>query len=179
MMSQQTFTAADRIRELSAINSDVASLVKSAGKALTALTDRPIEDDHLDADDEDIDMNASSSRDRSSPATLEDRKQAFQTNTKAYYETLQAVIARLRRQAYALEEAGIIASKAPTLSGKAGVGSSQVDERITNGGLGNLDVGWLNSRGNKVGAEKERELVLEAKELAEKVINEDSGLSSG
>ena len=101
--------------------------------------------------------------------TLEQRKTAFAEHTKTYYTTLQAIIARLRRQAYALEEAGIIdaeaSSKASTLPKES--------ERITNGGLGNLDVGWLNSRGNKVGAEKENELVEEAKKLIEETLSRD------
>ena len=38
---------------------------------------------------------------------------------------------------------------------------------VTNGGLGDLDVGWLNSRAKDVGAGKERELVKELRELLE------------
>lgn len=106
-------------------------------------------------------------------------------------------MARLRRQAYALEEAGIIAAEAPTLSttsstGEAGAGTrpghgqgagirrapvvpsggrQQVEEeRTTNGGLGNLDVGFLNSRGARVGGEKEEELVGEARRMLENLV---------
>ena len=38
---------------------------------------------------------------------------------------------------------------------------------VINGGLGDLDVGWLNSRAKDVGAGKERELVKELRELLE------------
>ena len=92
---------------------------------------------------------------------------------------------------YALEEANIIAAEIHTLSSSApsrqqqpngGTGrgapataSLAEPERITNGGLGNLDVGWLNSRGNKVGVEKEAELMKEARELAEQVLREAQG----
>lgn len=96
---------------------------------------------------------------------------AFESNAKAYYEMLQAICARLNRQAHALEEAGIIDAEAPILTladtrrnavtggAVVGAGASTESERIRNGGLGNFDVGWLNSRGNKVGAEMEAEVI--------------------
>ena len=173
-MASQSISPADRIRELSAINADVAAMLQSAGQAINSLTNNPL---NKPADrDEDTQMTEDSKA-----ATLEERKEAFAEHTKAYYTSLQAVVARLRRQAYALEEAGIIAAEVPSLSsstqqrhpslaggaqrGQPAAAPVQEPERITNGGLGNLDVGWLNSRGNKVGAEKESELVEEAKRL--------------
>ncbi|KAK3706827.1 hypothetical protein LTR37_012506 [Vermiconidia calcicola] len=177
-MASQTTSSADRIRELSAINADVAAMLQSAGQAVNSLTNRP-----LDRSGEDEDGYLADAR---KAATVDERKEAFEENTKAYYNRLQAIVARLRRQAYALEEAGIIAPEAPSLSSGAhqrqaghGAGTqrghppaapAQETERITNGGLGNLDVGWLNSRGNKVGAEKENELVQEARKLLEKTL---------
>lgn len=53
------------------------------------------------------------------------------------------------------------------------VGPAQEAEReapVTNGGLGNLDVGWLNSRGEGVERGKEGELVEEVRELLEGVV---------
>ncbi|KAK3720553.1 hypothetical protein LTR37_003602 [Vermiconidia calcicola] len=178
-MASPTISSADRIRELSAINADVAAMLQSAGQAVNSLTNRPLD---RSGEDEDSHMG-----DTSKAATLDERKEAFEEHTKAYYNGLQAIVARLRRQAYALEEAGIIAAEAPALSSgaqqrQAGPGAgtqrgqplaapAQDAERITNGGLGNLDVGWLNSRGNKVGAEKENDLVQEAKKLLEKTLS--------
>ena len=183
-MASQTVTPADRIRELSTINADVATMLQSAGQAINSLTNKPL---NKSADgDEDTEM-----AEEGKVATLDDRKEAFAEHTRAYYTGLQTVVARLRRQAYALEEAGIIAAEAPSLSAGAqqrqrsptaarGGGQSaavpfQEGDRITNGGLGNLDVGWLNSRGNKVGAEKEAELVEEAKELLEDTLAQERG----
>ena len=176
-MASQIISPADRIRELSAINADVAAMLQSAGQAINSLTNRPLK---AAEEDEDTQMT-----DDGKAATLEERKEVFAEHTKAYYTGLQAVIARLRRQAHALEEAGIISSEAPALSSASqqkqvtSVSGSQRGqavpaqdpERITNGGLGNLDVGWLNSRGNKVGAEKEGELVDEAKRLLEDTLS--------
>lgn len=176
-MASQTISPADRIRDLSNINDEVAAILQSAGQAINSLTDRPLKrdpagdgDTHMEGDD--------------GVASLQDRKDAFSEHTQAYYTHLQAVVARLRRHAYALEEAGIITAEAPQIglseqqkqaaaqqAQKRGpVAAVAEPERITNGGLGNLDVGWLNSRGNKVGAEKESELIDEVKQLLEEAL---------
>ncbi|TIA00144.1 hypothetical protein D6C82_04721 [Aureobasidium pullulans] len=171
--SQPTLTPAERIRELSAINADVPALLSSAANAVNALTDRPINAASTDSDDM-VDVESDNS-----PAA---HKEAFTKNTTAYFTHIQSIMARLRRQAYALEEAGIIAAEAPTLSstgaapetaglarrGPQGQPQRQPAEdgdRVTNGGLGGLDVGLLNSRGNSVGLDKEAELIAEAKQM--------------
>ncbi|KAF2481549.1 mediator complex, subunit Med11 [Neohortaea acidophila] len=163
-MASRTISPADRIRELAAINAEVAAILQSAGHAINALTPRPVQEN-----------NASPS--------LEERKEAFTHHTEAYYTGLQSVVAQLRRQTYALEEAGIIAPEASSITsttqqqrlGVSAPTTAHDSQRITNAGLGNLDVGWLNSRGNKVGAEKENELVKEAKKLLQDVLVQDEG----
>jgi hypothetical protein len=186
-MATQTVSTADRIRELADINSEVVAVLASAGKAINALTNRPLNA----TSDEDNDTNMEDTRE---PATLDARKQAFQDNTKDFYDNLHAVAVRLRRQAYALEEAGIITPQATSLSSisvksakppltkvtQPGVRGppppqqvEQQPERITNGGLGKQDIGWLNSRGNRVGADKEKELVEDAKKLLQDVLEND------
>ncbi|KAL1305999.1 hypothetical protein AAFC00_004132 [Neodothiora populina] len=187
-MAPAPMTPAERIRELSAISADVPAMLSSAGNAISALTNKPIDRE----EDEENGTNPGPSKNASVVA----HKELFTENAKAYLVNLQAIMARLRRQAYALEEAGIIAPEAPALSstgdsvqragaaaaaptagmarrgapGQGGAASQRQQntddgERITNGGLGNLDVGLLNSRGNSVGIEKEAELIAEAKEL--------------
>jgi hypothetical protein len=147
-------------------------MLESAAKAINAVTNRPLTksgDDSNDTKMENVD----------GPITVEQRKEAFTEHTRAFYTTLQAIVARLRRQTYALEEAGIIAAEAPNAlvpganRGQAGGAPAKESEKITNGGLGNLDIGWLNSRGNNVGAEKENELVEEAKKLLEDTLSRD------
>ena len=178
MMASQAITPADRIRELAAINAQIPKLLELAGQAINTLTNRPLqasEDGEGDAQ-----MTNGERKD-----TLDARKQAFESLANQYDTGVRDLQAPLRRQVYALEEAGIIAAEAPSLSvstqpaglavGMAGRGqatvAAQASERITNGGLGNLDVGLLNSRGNKVGAEKEAELLDEAKKLLEDVLS--------
>lgn len=184
---QPTITPAERIRELAAINADVPALLSSAGHAVNALTDRP-----LNASSGDTDQMDGVQGDESPSA----HKEAFTKHTTAYFTLIQSVMARLRRQAYALEEAGIIAAEAPTLSttgaatdagparptGGAGIvrrgptvpqqKAGEDGDRVTNGGLGSLDVGLLNSRGNSVGLDKEAELVAEAKRMLAEMLEE-------
>ena len=183
-MASQTISPADRIRELSTINADIATMLQSAGQAISSLTNSPLKKSTDEGEDTEM-------ADESKISNLDDRKEAFEEHTKAYYNGLQAIVARLRRQAYALEEAGIIAAEAPGLSssaqqrqtasttapqrGQSGSAPAQETERITNGGLGNLDVGWLNSRGSKVGMEKESELFQEAKESLGETLSRDHG----
>lgn len=69
----------------------------------------------------------------------------------SFLTTLHSVDVRLKRQIWGLEEAGIISLKESRPSGVSlepnGVGN-----------IGSLDVGWLNSRSNKVDRDMEAEL---------------------
>lgn len=197
-MSQPTISPADRVRELSAINAEVPAMLSSAGNAISALTNSPLPSASSDGD---VSMNG----DAHNPASVAEHKEAFTKNATAYFTHLQAIVARLRRQAYALEEAGIIAADAPTLSNTSSIEQTQAipagqgagirrgapvapgmpqrqaqeePERVTNGGLGNLDVGWLNSRANRVGKEKEAELIAEARKMLEDVVEKESSNGS-
>jgi len=176
-MAGQSTSSTDRIRELLEIDSDVASMLQAAGQAVNALTNRPLETSGKEDGDTAM-ANGNTS------ATLDARKENFQQNATEYYTLLQSVVARLRRQAYALEEAGIISADANTIAtitvkkpppppGPPGSKPVNDGERLTNGGLGSHDIGWLNSRGNKVGADKGQELVDDAKKLLDDVLAQD------
>ncbi|KAM3422093.1 Mediator of RNA polymerase II transcription subunit 11 [Cercospora zeina] len=185
MTQERGFTPGQRIDELSTINQDVSKLVTSAGQAIHALTNRPL-NLHASEDDDDERMSGNSNE------TIEDRKTKFKDNTESFFVHAQSIFAVLRRQMIALEEAGIITPdpqaspeqpktvQPPAQASPRGFApvpkEQQLDpDRIKNGGLGHLDIGWLNSRGNKVGAEKEAELMQEAKTLLEDVLSgEDS-----
>ncbi|KAK5135162.1 hypothetical protein LTR08_005548 [Meristemomyces frigidus] len=170
-MAVTEITPAARIRELNAINEQFAAVLQHAGQAIKALSP--------DAGNSEYGVDA--------------RKETFENESRAVFTSIQSGTAQLRRQVYALEEADIIAAEAPALSSSAPPRQQQSNagpgrgapaatptaelERITNGGLGNLDVGWLNSRGNKVGAEKEAELVEEARRLAEQSLRDAHGIA--
>lgn len=115
------------------------------------------------------------------PSKIEQQRQTFQQAASQYFALLSSVDVRLRRQIYALEEAEIIPAEAPpkeqpnSLSvpsafaafgnGPATPSTKQVasSKAVVGGvGMGSLDVGWLNSRNDDVGKEKEAELWAEA-----------------
>jgi hypothetical protein len=180
MDEEPTISAADRIRELSAINQEISVMLEAAGNAINALSNRQ-------STAEDINMIEDASHVGDDAKADDAQRKAFKAHTETYFVTLQAICARLNRQAHALEEAGIIAADAPILTladagkgapgTKPGTTNNAEGFRIKNGGLGNFDVGWLNSRGNKVDAEKEGEIMKDFKVLTEKMLTEHGSAS--
>ena len=164
-----TFTPADRIVELNEIDKvrvailsftslltqpkSVASLLHSASGAIQILANSPT----------------------NSPPSLEAQKTAFTEHTSTYFSTLSAIEVRLRRQVYALEEAGLIApgNERDAKRGRA-AGS---DEREVVAG-GSLDVSWLNARAkDAVGLQMEKELWSRARALVEELQRKDGEAS--
>ena len=130
-------------------------------------------------------------------ALISRKKDSFTAATSEYFSLLSSIDVRLRRQVYALEEANIIQAETfprevqsgsstqqalSVLGGGINAPSSQsLKDRTasTNSGLGNLDVGWLNSRNDKVGKEMEAECWEKAKDLAAIVVKEISAARKG
>lgn len=123
-------------------------------------------------------------------ASAAQQKDAFTTATSQYFSLLSSIDVRLRRQVYALEEAGIVPADAtsketkstlsvPEMLAAAGPRATTISSEgnvekssISGSGLGNLDVGWLNSRNDKVGKEMEAELWAEARDLIQTYVKE-------
>ena len=87
-------------------------------------------------------------------------------------KTLQSIDVGLHRQIYGLEEAGIIpAEKAekPKKDGKASTSTESVGADVAS--MGKLDIGWLNSRGGRVGRDMEAELWERARGFLEGLEN--------
>lgn len=110
------------------------------------------------------------------------------TATSKYFALVSSLDVRLRRQIYALEEDDILPAELieneaqtntaipPGVSATAGGSTGPVSRRlgsgkgaITGGGLGSLDVGWLNSRNDRVGKEMEAKLWYQAREFVQTV----------
>lgn len=126
------------------------------------------------------------------PATLEQRKIIFTAATAQYFSLLSSIDIRLRRQIYALEEAEVISTEAPAKDSHLNSGVSAAflafgggqsstpalqttagkSTAGTTGGLGSLDVGWLNSRNDNVGKNIEAELWVKAQESISSLIDE-------
>ncbi|EHA56843.1 hypothetical protein MGG_06741 [Pyricularia oryzae 70-15] len=164
------FTKAERLQQLSEIDQDIASLLEKAGRVIGSLKPNP-----------------DSAPDPS--AELQDPPQlsACKAATDDFFATLQSVNIRLKRQIYGLEEAGIITLSQPTITaaGKTkpkGELPTMINAIVPpvqpNGvggmGAGNLDVGWLNSRSNKVDRDMEAELWARARQHLESVAAADA-----
>ncbi|KAL8721090.1 MAG: hypothetical protein Q9225_002162 [Loekoesia sp. 1 TL-2023] len=158
---------AERIAQLSEIDRDVAKLLQSAGTALKTLTVPALESDEGQGD---------------KAQDIEQRKQDFTASSSQYFSLLSSIDVRLRRQIAALEEAEIIPSEMTAKESQASTDISNSVAKIsppskntiTNGGLGTLDVGWLNSRNDNIGTMMEAELWEKAQKLVQnRLANEE------
>ena len=121
----------------------------------------------------------------SEPIPTGQQEESFIAATSQYFAFLSSVDVNLRRQIYALEEADILPAevftKEPPTSlavpSAAQAHHSNVSPSrtsggkkgsVTGGGLGNLDVGWLNSRNDNVG----KDMKSEVWRKTEKTMNE-------
>lgn len=145
----------------------MVQLVKSAGTAVEALTPPSLPSTEvLTTTDQSVGQ----------------QKQAFSAATTEYFKRLYSLDVGLRTQIRALEEAEIISieaaardppnistsSKSVGLLGEPSTAArpSAVNwSNVSGGGLGNLDVGWLNSRNDYVGKNMEAALLKEASEF--------------
>jgi hypothetical protein len=156
------FTTAERIQQLNDIDKSITALLHSAGLALQTL---------------------SSSSIRSPPSPIQNKREAFQDISNTYLRTLQSVDVRLRRQIYGLEEAEIIPGEKAKTKGEGqevtvgGIGTVMAGQGIGgkeetmisvgDGGMGKLDIGWLNSRSQSVDRDMEAELWARARKFLE------------
>ena len=126
------------------------------------------------------------------PASLESHKGAFTSAASQYFTLLSSIDVRLRRQIYALEEAEIIGTDPPakesaaaaaahsvfgevasnTVSSQTASQTAPENASTTTHNLGNLDIGWLNSRNDKVGKQMEAELWAKASEFVKRLESE-------
>lgn len=145
----------------------MVSLLKSAGLAVQALTPPS-----LSSTDREIDV---------ATPSVEQQKQAFSVATTNYFRRLYSLDVGLRTHIQALEDEKIISAEAATRDQTSIATSSRHTfpggpvaaakptavgrNTISGGGLGNLDVGWLNSRNDYVGKNMEAELFKKASDF--------------
>lgn len=165
---------------------DITLLLTHTGKAIQSLA-QPTSDDieNGGAGSDDMSMG-----DPQEPGTVaaqlnpEERLESFKVAMNSFMKVLHSVDVRLKRQIWGLEEAGIITLKGtdrreqgPEVGGPAGAGgpagSSAAGAGVLAKGslepngvgkMGTLDVGWLNSRSNKVERVMESELWVGARQ---------------
>lgn len=115
-------------------------------------------------------MTNAKSAETTTGSIVAERKAAFKDSTSQYFSLLSSIDVRLRRQVYALEEAGILEAESST----ATIVSFKNDT-VTTTGAGStgtaagtfnpLEISWLNSRKDTVGKDKEAESWAAAREF--------------
>ena len=155
IVSSKPFTVEENIHQLNAIDKSIATLMSDTAAALSALTTPAV-------------ATGPNTTPTAQPATLDAQaqKEAFRAATDSFLTTLHSVDVRMKRQILALEEAGILnLSNAPRQDPSSGARASLQPNGV--GTVGNLDVGWLNSRSTRVERDMEAELWREAKRFLE------------
>lgn len=145
-----SFTPAQRIAELNAIDHSLANLLAAASDAVGVLANK---------------------RDsKTALASYETQQDRFREASRTYFATLSSIEVGLRRQVYALEEAGLI-KEGDEKDVKRAKAADAVSDAIAGGGL--LDPSWLNARADKsVEISLQRELLSQANDfLAETKTN--------
>lgn len=134
--SPQPIQPSTRIQELLQIDRDVSTCLKNASHILTLL--------------------ANQTTATTTHTTLEQAQTELSHTSAAFFETLSSIEVRLRRQVYALEEAGLVQ---PGTRADAADAGRLVDEGASRrGGAGVLDASWLRARAeDRAGREIKRE----------------------
>ena len=97
-------------------------------------------------------------------SSSEEKQETFKAAVSDYFSTLSFVDVNLRRQIYALEEAGIINAEPPSKDADAAETKESTIPR-----LGSLDVSWLNSRNDQVSKDMEAEIWTEARKFVDEL----------
>ncbi|PFH58841.1 hypothetical protein XA68_13147 [Ophiocordyceps unilateralis] len=150
--SHQSFTIEENIQQLNAIGQSIVQLMHHTSTALNALT-APATSAAVEQSD----------RPALDPPA---QKEAFRLATDSFLTTLHSIDVRVKRQVLALEEAGIVDLSNAPRHGPNGAGKASLKPNGV-GTVGNLDVGWLNSRSWGVDRDMEAELWQEAREFLE------------
>ncbi|KAI0397083.1 mediator complex, subunit Med11 [Xylariaceae sp. FL0594] len=144
------FTKAERIQQLAEIDKKIVKLLRSSGQAVQSLGKRE-------------------SHDGDTIMTDSNPSQQFKASMDEFLRTLQHVNVSMKRQIWGLEEAGIISLGEKGVKAKEEGGEAQAYnarskllEPDGSGKIGGLDVGWLNSRSDKVEKQMEADLWQEA-----------------
>lgn len=113
----------------------------------------------------------------SSTTTSANRREDFTSATDTYLKALQSVDSRLKRQIKGLDDAGVIKAEPETEE------EGEKAKPGLEGRSSTVNVGWLNTRSNKVGRDMEAELWAKARVflegMAEKNDQNDTSTNGG
>jgi hypothetical protein len=102
----------------------------------------------------------------------------FKHQMNDFLRTLRSVNVRLKRQLWGLEEAGIVKSSDGAANDAPEEGGKTMDPD-GNGKIGPFDVGWLNSRSNKVERDMESGLWDQAEAFLQSMATKNGAPSTG
>ncbi|KKY36289.1 putative mediator complex protein [Diaporthe ampelina] len=173
------FTRAERMQQLADIDRDIASLLDLTGTAIQSLGKQslpPAPATNSTGTAAPEQQQYPQPQPQPQPSAAEQTRQ-FEDAMNKFLSTLHSVDARLKRQILGLDEAGIISLPSNKDAAKdkpkdddgpgAGAGPKPALEPDGVGMVGDLDVGWLNSRSNQVEREMEAELWTKARKHLE------------
>jgi hypothetical protein len=147
---------------MSKFSQQIPQILTAASTAIRALTNSPSP------------PTSSSPAPPQTPTTVAAHKATFQSSTHTFFTLLSRISNSLEDQARALEAAGIIPPTAvKTVSGAGEATDSEAGVR--NGGLGELDIGWLNARAGDVGKGMEGEVLARVRGILEGMSEEGQG----
>lgn len=156
----EPFTVEENIHQLNAIDASIVQLMSHTATALNALTVPP-----SSATTEPLTETSVETAPKP-PLDPPSQKEAFRSATDSFLAALHSIDVRMKRQIFALEEAGIVNLANMPKQGAEGHAKASLKPNGI-GAVGNLDVGWLNSRGARVERDMEAELWGDAKDLLE------------
>ncbi|KAI1099811.1 mediator complex, subunit Med11 [Jackrogersella minutella] len=160
-----SFTKAERMQQLGDIDRNIVSLLRSTAQAVQTLgKQQPQGEDVIMTDDK------------------ERQSQVFQDSMNNFLQTLRTVNVGMKRQIWGLEEEHIISldnkeSQAIRDEGGEVQGAGHRNDPLKpdgDGKIGGLDVGWLNSRSDKVERDMEADLWNEADTFLRRLLQEGS-----
>ncbi|OTA90148.1 hypothetical protein M434DRAFT_398150 [Hypoxylon sp. CO27-5] len=155
------FTKAERIQQLGDIDQDIVSLLRFTAQAVQTLGKQQAEGgDVVMTDDKD------------------QQSKVFQDSMNEFLRTLRTVNVGIKRQIWGLEEEHIISlDKEPQVIIRDEGGEAQGVTRRNvplkpdgDGKIGGLDVGWLNSRSDKVERDLEADLWEQAESFLRRLL---------
>ncbi|KAI0160039.1 mediator complex, subunit Med11 [Hypoxylon sp. FL1284] len=162
------FTKAERIQQLGEIDRDIVSLLRSTAQAVQTLGKQQ-------AQGEDVAMTENKDH----------QVDVFQNSMNDFLRTLRTVNVNMKRQIWGLEEADIVTldtnetSGADPESSKPSAGQRKAPlQPDGDGKIGGLDVGWLNSRSDKVEKDMEADLWNEAEAYLQRFLKASDTLQS-
>ncbi|KAI0139632.1 mediator complex, subunit Med11, partial [Hypoxylon sp. NC0597] len=155
------FTKAERLQQLGDIDRDVVTLLRSTAQAIQTLGKQHGQDEDVDMTDD-----------------KDQQSKVFQDSMNQFLRTLRAVNVGVKRQIWGLEEEHIITlDKEPQVIIRDEGGEAQgVSHRNGplkpdgDGKIGGLDVGWLNSRSDKVERDMEADLWEQAESFLRRLL---------